>query len=209
MLITRFMTPDGVGEVLDFMPVIEGKPTDRHRLVRHLRVARGTMEFVMDLQPRFDYGRAKHTIEASEGGAVFRSDNGMELTLHSTGKRRSAEAGPPWSAPGRPARHVHYARRRKRARGRAGVDGRFAEDAVPAELDRLAEDTEAYWKGWLGRSAYTGRWREMVDRSAMTLKLMTYEPTGAPVAAARSACPSKPAASGTGTTGSPGSGTAP
>ena len=46
----------------------------------------------MDLQPRFDYGRARHTIEASEDGAVFRSDNGMELTLHSTGKRKEAEA---------------------------------------------------------------------------------------------------------------------
>ena len=55
---------------------------------------------------------------------------------------------------------------------------------APAELQRLAEDTEAYWKGWLARSTYTGRWREMVDRSAITLKLMTYEPTGAPVAAA-------------------------
>ena len=61
MLITRFMTPDGVGEVLDFMPVIEGEPTDRHRLVRHLRVARGTMRFEMEIQPRFDYGRAGHT----------------------------------------------------------------------------------------------------------------------------------------------------
>jgi GH15 family glucan-1,4-alpha-glucosidase len=79
MLITRFMTPDGVGEVLDFMPVIEGKPADRHRLVRSLRVARGSMRFVMDLQPRFDYGRAKHTVDVSETGAVFRSE-GMELT---------------------------------------------------------------------------------------------------------------------------------
>jgi GH15 family glucan-1,4-alpha-glucosidase len=65
MLITRFMTADGVGEVLDFMPVIEGGPTDRHRLVRHLRVARGTMQFEMEIQPRFDYGRASHTREAT------------------------------------------------------------------------------------------------------------------------------------------------
>jgi hypothetical protein len=53
----------------------------------------------------------------------------------------------------------------------------------PAELERLAKDTEGYWKSWLARSTYTGRWREMVDRSAITLKLMTYAPTGAPVAA--------------------------
>src|SRR5246500_4662558 len=82
MLITRFMTPDGVGEVLDFMPVIEGKPTNRHRLVRHLRVARGTMQFVMEIQPRFNYGRSGHRVEVSQSGAVFRGEDGMHLTLH-------------------------------------------------------------------------------------------------------------------------------
>jgi pentatricopeptide repeat protein len=185
MLMTRFMTPDGVGEVLDFMPVIEGKPTDRHRLVRRLRVARGSMKFVMDLQPRFDYGRAKHTIEASEGGAVFRSDNGMELTLHSTGKRRTADAG---AAVERAGDGLHATFTMREGESGLGVVlesmGGKPKALSPAELDRLAEDTEAYWKGWVGRSTYTGRWREMVDRSAMTLKLMTYEPTGAPVAAA-------------------------
>ena len=78
LLITRFMTPDGVGEVQDFMPVIEGRPTERHRIVRRLRVARGTMRFVLDIQPRFDYGREKHTVEITENGALFRSDS-MDL----------------------------------------------------------------------------------------------------------------------------------
>src|SRR5215212_10791321 len=57
ILITRFMTPEGVGEVIDFMPVIEGKATDRHQLVRLARVVRGTMDFRVEIQPRFDYGR--------------------------------------------------------------------------------------------------------------------------------------------------------
>jgi len=60
ILITRFMTPDGVGEVLDFMPVIEGAATDRHRLVRNIRVVRGVMKFAIEIQPRFDYGRKRH-----------------------------------------------------------------------------------------------------------------------------------------------------
>ena len=97
MLITRFMTPDGVGEVLDFMPVIEGKPTDRHRLVRYLRVARGTMKFKVEIQPRFDYGRATHTVDLTEAGAVFRTAGGMELTLHTAG-------GPPRLMVRRPPR---------------------------------------------------------------------------------------------------------
>jgi GH15 family glucan-1,4-alpha-glucosidase len=59
----------------------------------------------------------------------------------------------------------------------------------PGEAQRLADDTARFWRGWLGRSSYTGRWREMVSRSAMTLKLMTYAPTGAPVAAPTTGLP--------------------
>ena len=186
MLITRFMTPDGVGEVLDFMPVIEGKPTDRHRLVRYLRVARGTMRFVMELQPRFDYGRAKHTIEVNEAGAVFRTDGGMHLTVHTSGARRDvADGGAVVEQDGDGLRATFTLREGESGRGVVLESmGGKAKSLPPAELNRLADDTAAYWKRWLGRSTYTGRWREMVSRSAMTLKLLTYEPTGAPVAAA-------------------------
>ncbi len=185
MLITRFMTPDGVGEVLDFMPVIEGKPTDRHRLVRRLRVARGSMKFVMDLQPRFDYGRSPHTVEVSENGAVFRSDKGMELTLHVSGQASGGEGKAAVEQAADGLRATFTLREGDSARGVVLESAGGPPQRIPAaELDRLADDAAAYWKRWLARSTYTGRWREMVDRSAITLKLMTYEPTGAPVAAA-------------------------
>src|SRR5690349_13822987 len=86
ILVTRFMSADGVGEVHDFMPVITGRATDRHRIVRQIRVNRGTMKFAMDLQPRFDYARQGHTVDVVDDGAVFRSDAG-ELTLHTVGSR--------------------------------------------------------------------------------------------------------------------------
>src|SRR5436305_13881517 len=70
ILITRFMTPDGVGEVHDFMPVIEGAATDRHRLVRNIRVARRGMRFATELQPRSGAGRPAHRLRPSERGAV-------------------------------------------------------------------------------------------------------------------------------------------
>jgi GH15 family glucan-1,4-alpha-glucosidase len=95
ILIARFMTPDGVGEVHDFMPVITGRATDRHRLVRVLRVPRGTMRCAMDLQPRFGYGRQPHTVTVTDHGAVFESE-GMHLTLHTVGRRglhKTATAG--------------------------------------------------------------------------------------------------------------------
>ena len=184
MLITRFMTPDGVGEVLDFMPVIEGAPTDRHRLVRHLRVARGTMQFELEIHPRFDYGRAGHTIEVSEDGAVFRGDNGMHLTLHTAGRRKDGGQAAVEET-GNGLRATFDMREGDSGRGIVLESmGGDPQAMTTAELNRLAEDTAAYWKDWLGRSTYQGRWREMVSRSAMTLKLLTYEPTGAPVAAA-------------------------
>jgi GH15 family glucan-1,4-alpha-glucosidase len=185
MLITRFMTPDGVGEVLDFMPVIEGKPTDRHRLVRHLRVARGTMSFVMEIQPRFNYGRTKHTIDVSEHGAVFRTKDGMYLTVHTAGRIDPAQGGATVERVGDGLRARFTMREGESGKGVVLESMGGEPRALSAgQLDRLADDTSAYWKAWLNRATYMGRWREIVNRSAMTLKLLTYEPTGAPVAAA-------------------------
>jgi GH15 family glucan-1,4-alpha-glucosidase len=185
MLITRFMTPDGVGEVLDFMPVIEGEPTDRHRLIRYLRVARGTMRFELEIQPTFNYGRSGHTVEMSESGAVFRGEDGTHLTLHVAGRREAGEGRATVGQAGQGLRATFEMREGESGRG-AVLESMGGEPrAIPAaELQELVDDTSAYWKEWLGRSTYMGRWREMVNRSAMTLKLLTYEPTGAPIAAA-------------------------
>src|SRR5918995_5907221 len=62
ILITRFVSSDGVGEGLDFMPVLEGRATDRHRLVRLGRVGGGAMGFRMGVQPRFGFGRKPPTL---------------------------------------------------------------------------------------------------------------------------------------------------
>ncbi|MGH3322472.1 MAG: trehalase-like domain-containing protein, partial [Streptosporangiaceae bacterium] len=82
VVITRFMTEEGVGEVVDFMPVSdEVSATDRHRLVRVVRVVRGEMRFAFELFPGFDYGRASHTVEVTDDGAVFRSGD-QHVTVH-------------------------------------------------------------------------------------------------------------------------------
>ncbi len=57
------------------------------------------------------------------------------------------------------------------------------------EIIELFEETSAFWREWIGRSRYRGRWREMVERSAITLKLMTYAPSGALVAAPTAGLP--------------------
>ena len=189
VLITRFLTKAGVGEVVDFMPPADGAATKDHRLVRMVRCVRGRMRFAVELAPRFDYGRCPHTVHPTEHGAVFRSD-ALTLTLH------------PVREPDDPRllTDVHvddgdvHGFMNLTAGDVRGVVLETAADGPPreirvAECQRLLDDTVAYWHAWLARSTYTGRWREMVQRSAITLKLMTYAPTGGLVAAPTTSLP--------------------
>jgi GH15 family glucan-1,4-alpha-glucosidase len=193
ILITRFMTADGVGELVDFMPVVTGRATDRHRVVRIMRVPRGTMRFGMSLQPRFDYGRAKHKTELSAYGAVMRSDN-SRLTVHITGSSGSG-SGKNGSALQRQGNGL----RASWTLHEGDTAGVMIESMAGAprrvqmgELTRLLDETSQFWRDWVHRSTYTGRWREVVSRSAITLKLLTYAPSGAPVAAVTAGLPEDP-----------------
>jgi GH15 family glucan-1,4-alpha-glucosidase len=190
VLITRFMTPDGVGEVHDFMPVIEGPATGRHRLVRNIRVVRGVMRFKIEIQPRFDYGRKGHELEAFDHGGVFRSED-LELTAHAIAPEGSTlqEAGVTLERDGDGVRWTRTLREGESGGVVLESMGGTPRLMTPEEAQRLEDDTARFWRGWLHRSSYRGRWREMVARSAITLKLMTYAPTGAPVAAPTTGLP--------------------
>jgi GH15 family glucan-1,4-alpha-glucosidase len=191
ILITRFLTSEGVGEVIDFMPVIGGKATDRHQLVRLARVVRGTMDFRVEIQPRFDYGRKAHKLELyDEDGALFVSDD-LTLTLHRADipGRSLREQGTSLARDGEGLRLT----KTLREGGIAGVvmesAGGRPKSVHPQQLWELFDETVHYWRGWLHRSTYKGRWKEQVSRSAMTLKLMTYAPSGALIAAPTAALP--------------------
>ncbi|HXI96920.1 MAG TPA: trehalase-like domain-containing protein, partial [Candidatus Acidoferrum sp.] len=183
ILITRFLTPDGVGEVQDFMPPPHtGETAHRHRMIRRVLAVRGQMRFVVDVAPRFDYARARHEVALTEYGALFRSGE-LGLSL-STGCRLEIVNGDDV---------------RGRIELRPGETATFVLDrvehgAVPlpytdADIDAEFDATVAFWRGWLRRSRYSGRWRETVHRSALTLKLLTYAPTGAIVAAPTTSLP--------------------
>ena len=77
-----------------------------------------------------------------------------------------------------------------------------------AECQQLLQATLDYWRRWISKSTYSGRWREIVNRSALALKLMIYDPTGALVAAPTMALPQDYRRT-TGTTATPGSGMRP
>ena len=189
ILITRFLSADGVGEVIDFMPIAGEQATDRHRLVRMIRVVRGQMRFRLECEPRFDYGRDLPDVEFSGDGATFR---GRTMTMTVSASRRDR----------RLVREEDVSRTDHGIRVFANLNegdtgGMVLETSPegpvtvvsPEELIRLFEQTRDFWRGWIGRSRYQGRWREMVERSAMTLKLMTYAPTGALVAAPTAGLP--------------------
>jgi GH15 family glucan-1,4-alpha-glucosidase len=183
ILITRFMTPDGVGEVIDFMPVEDPhRARDRHRLVRVVRCVRGQMRFAMECEPRLDYGRQPHELALTDDGAVFHTPT-LQLTLHGSGLRAMQRDGNDL----RGALTVT-------AGQAAGVALESAAEGpprttTPEELLESFTQTARFWRSWLGRSSYRGRWREQVDRSAITLKLLTYAPTGALVAAPTAGLP--------------------
>ncbi|MCX4695694.1 glycoside hydrolase family 15 protein [Streptomyces sp. NBC_01408] len=186
VLVNRFLTPGGVGEVADFMEPVEGTdPTDRHRLVRVARVVRGSLSFTFACRPRFDYARASHSLtRADERSAVFHGP-GTDLHLQATAPVTLQADGDDITA-----------RFTLEAGEMAAVVLTSAASGGPVPpaptLDGVAEDLEAchtFWHTWLRSSTYRGRWRDMVNRSAITLKLLTYAPTGAPIAAATMGLP--------------------
>jgi len=186
VLATRFSSRRGTLEVLDGMVPAEALPggdaARRPLLVRLVRVLDGEQEVVVDCRPGFDWGRAAHGAREVEGGVCFTA--GDEQLLLRSSHALAAEDG---AARGRVllrrgqalALVLHWG---DAAPGERGAD-------VREEAQRLLDATHAYWRRWAHRSSYRGRWREVVMRSAITLKLLTYAPTGAVVAAGTTSLP--------------------
>jgi GH15 family glucan-1,4-alpha-glucosidase len=174
-LITRFMTDAGIGELVDFMPVDDPTSvTENHKIVRLVRCLRGEMPFRLECEPRFDFARRSHKLSLTPEGAVFHAD-GQDLVLHgAAGVERSGEGDV----------RLDFTLKAGEVRGfMLETAAREAPRPVSrGEAIRLFDDTVGYWRGWLAKCTYQGRWREIVHRSAMSLKLMTYAPTGALVA---------------------------
>ncbi|WP_112263874.1 glycoside hydrolase family 15 protein [Lentzea terrae] len=190
VLITRFMTEEGTGEVVDFMPPLPDEDaTERHRLVRIVRCVRGRVTFELDVAPRFDYGRRAHRAKITDDGVIF--DCGpFGLVLHVV-----REPGDPRLGTGEITEtqdlHATLSLVEGQTRGivlESGVTGP-PRAVTSAQARELFEATVQFWHGWLAQSTYRGRWREAVDRSAITLKLLTYAPSGALIAAPTAGLP--------------------
>jgi GH15 family glucan-1,4-alpha-glucosidase len=191
VLETTFVTDDGMVRLTDFMPIQQsptshatsGTPAFRG-IYRLVEVLAGAVDLELRCKPTFDYARARGDVEIHANGAIARGGSesllltcpGVDLTptkdhgLH--GQFRLAAGERRWltltGAPG------------------AATPGAAL---TPDECDELLRQTCAYWEEWIAKCNYHGAYRSKVLRSALALKLMTYAPTGAVVAAPTTSLP--------------------
>ncbi len=175
VLETEFETDAGVVRVVDCMP-------HRHQYADVARLVEGVSGRVpmrMQLVMRFDYGSIIPWVRR-QGDALLAVAGPDALTLRAGVPVRgedmttvadfTVEAGHrvpfslTWHSPTDPP-------------------------PVPIDVERLIADTEEWWAQWASRGTYTGRWADAVTRSLVTLKALTFEPTGGIVAAATTSLP--------------------
>ncbi|HEY7067350.1 MAG TPA: glycoside hydrolase family 15 protein [Chloroflexota bacterium] len=188
VLITRFLSPDGVGELTDFMPLGRGEEHAPHSIVRRVCVVRGTLQFQVDCEPAFDYARVSHETDVQSAGATFTPASGVE---GAPDLRIGLRTNVPLRAVGKGVRGEFTLSAGQSASFVLAPAGatEVLPPVVEGEIDQAFQTTVRFWRRWLSRCTYRGRWREMVLRSALALKLLTYAPTGAIVAAPTTSLP--------------------
>jgi GH15 family glucan-1,4-alpha-glucosidase len=191
VLETTFTTSSGVIVLTDAMPVADERAKTAslwpdHEVLRRVECIDGEVEVAVLYEPRPDYGRWRgklrrgpHQMIHCEHGAellVVRSD----IPLSISADRRSAAGG------------------RILRRGERAIVGLTFAHQLPAvypadgaQADQALKDSIAWWSGWASRCTYDWKYRDTIIRSALTLKTLTYAPSGAIVAASTTSLPEK------------------
>ncbi len=175
ILLTRFLSDAGVVEIVDFMPVEESG--HEHAVVRRVHVVRGKVRMQMICAPRFDYARARHSVEAGDGCVRFISSgsDATALCLRASVPLRVETGDAVGEFTLRAGQAADFILEQ--------ADGANSPSAAPDFVPRSFAETARFWHLWVARSNYRGRWREMVNRSALVLKLLTSRRHGSAVAA--------------------------
>jgi len=178
VLLTRFLSEQGVAEISDFMDVEEGSRGVWHHLVRRAKAVRGETRFRIRCEPRFDYARRRHRVQLGDGEVLFlpEGDGVPALRLRTSVRLREHRGGVVGEftlAAGETAAFVLE----------EACPEADSPSAAPDFVPRAFKRTLNFWHAWTARSNYRGRWRETVMRSALTLKLLTSREFGSIVAA--------------------------
>lgn len=177
VLLTRFLSQEGVGEITDFMPVND--LTNGEQLVRRVTTVRGKVSYKLWCQPRFNYARSTHKLTVKSDTEIIFTSEGEDNTsirLIST-------------VPLQVKDNDVFAEFTLKANEIAdfllsNVNGNHTnEKDFHSFITHNLFGTVNFWKDWIGQSNYSGRWQEMVNRSALVLKLLTSKKYGAIVAA--------------------------
>ena len=178
ILLTRFLSEHGVAAISDFMPLGGAETTPR--LVRRVKAIRKTIRFRMQCAPRFDYARARHETRADGDGIVFTGADGLSLRLRSSVEMRIEDGAAVAEFDLEPGQSAHFILE----------DGECGADSAAAQPDYVVnafKATSTYWHDWVARSTYHGRWRDVVSRSSLALKLLTSAEHGSMIAWSRAA----------------------
>jgi GH15 family glucan-1,4-alpha-glucosidase len=180
VLQSRWLSQRAVVEVTDLLPIGDSDD-DLPMLMRRVRVVSGTATMRMRCAVRHDYARAKTGARMDEEDAVFEAVDQPSLRLSSDQAL---------SLDGNAAIAEFTLEQGQSAEFLLGAvdDPRFKEGAAGLCLER----TLKFWRDWIGQSNYRGRWREMVNRSALAMKLLTSRKHGAILAAATFGLPETP-----------------
>jgi GH15 family glucan-1,4-alpha-glucosidase len=184
VLITRFLAPHGAAELTDFMPIQRDSPSveQNHQLIRRVAAVRGSIEFDMECLPAFNYARDTHTTTIVDEGVTFESRNlSLGLTAHTPLEKKGNGIISRFTLQ---EGEVAVLVLREVQPGMGCGVCMFEEEA-----EGMFRQTVDYWRRWISRCKYKGRWREIVYRSALALKLLTFAPTGAIVAAPTASLP--------------------
>jgi GH15 family glucan-1,4-alpha-glucosidase len=188
ILLTRFLSDSGVSEITDFMPVVERKGNARraHHIVRMLRVIKGRITFRMRCAPRFDYGRSRHSAYNKQGSVCFVPESkdcpGMGLQATFPVQLEGDDAVATFTLGAGETATLAFGQLDEEKSETGGKTDTAVFDL--GSVDRHFQETSQFWRAWIARSNYTGRWREMVNRSALVLKLLCSDEHGSLIAAA-------------------------
>jgi len=145
ILLTRFLAPEGVAEISDFMPVEEVEQA--HNLVRRVKTVRGELSFRMLCAPRFDYGRASHRVEQHEGSVIFSSEGndhtGLRLLSSVPLRIQNGDAIAEFTL--RPDEYAEFVLE-------WALPGEASPATAPDYVSRCFKNTVNFWRYWIGRS---------------------------------------------------------
>ena len=177
ILLTRFLSEEALVELIDFMPI--GQDQRDPVVVRTLRVIEGKARFQLACLPRFHYGDSPHGVtQVNEHHLEFHSKNVSDPRLHLIGSVPLALDGQDGVA--------EFFLEQGQSASFLLVCGDYHEQQLapsPEFVQKQFEETAEFWRKWIAQSTYAGRWREVVNRSALALKLLTSRKYGSIVAA--------------------------